>query len=386
MPVTIDKFEYATDAAAQAAWVSPYAIDSYTKLLMHFDGNNGGQVFTDSSGTSKTVSYSGTGITTVTGSKVFGTASLSGNGSSSYLYFSGHDDYKFGTGDFTMELWFKSLAPGMMVGFRPATTNGFYPTISSDASGHVVLFVNSGNVITGTTNCCDGTWRHIAIARASGITKLFINGTQEGSNYTDANNYDCGENRPIIGANDYNTSIGYALGIDELRISKGIARWTSDFTAPIVPYGDTSLNVFSESTIKKEGSYSLKFVAEQTTSLNLLLNKTVSPTINLTDQTSIKFWVRSSRIGSNFKIGFHDSGGTTTESTISISLANMWEEKTIDISAVSNANKDAIDRITLTIINADAENTIYLDEMLGYVTGEGTGGGGVSRARIVNGV
>jgi len=130
----------------------------------------------------------------------------------------------------------------------------------------------------------------------------------------------------------------------------------------------------------------LKVVALQTSSLNKTVTRTVTPTINLTDQDEIKIWVRASRTGTNFKIGLHDSGGTTTESNIAISSADTWEQKTIDISAVANANKDAIDSIILTTTNADVENIIYLDEMLGYIDGEGSGsGGGISRARIVNG-
>lgn len=145
------------------------------------------------------------------------------------------------------------------------------------------------------------------------------------------------------------------------------------------------LIVSLESSIIKEDSYSMKIVAPPT-ALNRTVTRTVTPTINLTDQDEIKIWVRASRTGTNFKIGLHDSGGTTIESNIAISSANTWEQKTIDISAVANANKDAIDSIILTITNADAENTIYLDEMMGYVDGEGGGGGGVSRSRVVNGV
>jgi hypothetical protein len=139
--------------------------------------------------------------------------------------------------------------------------------------------------------------------------------------------------------------------------------------------GYGSITVYSESTIKQHGSYSAKFVALQTLSLNTTLTKTCSPTWNLSGQTSFKFDVRSNRTGSNFKIGIHDSGGTTTESNISISSADTWEEKTIDISAVSNANKDAIDSIVLTITNADDENTIYLDYLNTLSENEGAGGG-----------
>lgn len=110
----------------------------------------------------------------------------------------------------------------------------------------------------------------------------------------------------------------------------------------------------------------MKIVAAQTTSFT----RTVSPTINLTDQDNLKIWMRASRTGTNFKIGLHDSGGTTTESNIAISSADTWEQKTIDLSAVSNANKDAVDSLILTITNVDAENIIYLDAWYGYSLGE----------------
>ncbi len=85
--------------------------------------------------------------------------------------------------------------------------------------------------------------------------------------------------------------------------------------------------------------------------------------INLSNQTTIKFDVRASRTGSNFKIGIHDSGGTTTEHIVNISVADTWQEESWDISGVSNANKDAIDSIIITITNADAANEIYIDNI-----------------------
>lgn len=125
-----------------------------------------------------------------------------------------------------------------------------------------------------------------------------------------------------------------------------------------------SIKVYSESSIKDQGSYSLKLVAALTTTLNTTVTRTLSPTFNLSGQDYLKIWVRASRTGTNFKLGIHDSGGTTTESNIAISSADTWELKTIDISAVADANKDAIDSIILTITNADAENTIYLDYLI----------------------
>ncbi|MDP4001275.1 MAG: hypothetical protein Q8P83_03470, partial [bacterium] len=130
------------------------------------------------------------------------------------------------------------------------------------------------------------------------------------------------------------------------------------YTTP-TPY----LQSYSESTLRKQGSYALKGIALITDSLNKTLTRTISPTLDLTNKTTIKLNMRASRTGSNIKIGIHDAGGTTTEITPSIASADTYQEVTWDISAVSNANKDAIDSIIITIVNADAENTFYIDNI-----------------------
>lgn len=132
------------------------------------------------------------------------------------------------------------------------------------------------------------------------------------------------------------------------------------------------IKVYSESSIKQQGSYSLKLVAGQTTSLNATVTRTLSPTFNLSGQDSFKFNVRSTRTGSNFKIGLHDSGGTTTEVTPNIAAADTFQEVTLDLSAVADADKDAIDSIIFTQLNADAETTVRLDWLRALSDGEYT--------------
>lgn len=126
---------------------------------------------------------------------------------------------------------------------------------------------------------------------------------------------------------------------------------------------ETHTQCYSEDTIKEQGSYSLKGYAQMTNSLNDTLTRTVSPVIDLSGQTSIKLDIRASRTGSNIKVGIHDSGGTTTEHTINVASADTWQTETWDISGVSDVNKDAIDSIIVTILNADVENTFYIDNM-----------------------
>lgn len=123
------------------------------------------------------------------------------------------------------------------------------------------------------------------------------------------------------------------------------------------------LQAFSESSIKTQGSYSLKGVAT-TSALNKTLTRTIGSPIDLTGVDILKFDIRSTRTGSNIKIGIHDSGGTTTEVTPNITDANTWQLVVWDISAVANADKDAIDSIIVTIANADSANTFYIDNFL----------------------
>jgi hypothetical protein len=121
-------------------------------------------------------------------------------------------------------------------------------------------------------------------------------------------------------------------------------------------------------TINTEGSYALKAVAKATVSLNKTLTRTIPSPLDLSGlTTNVTFDMRATRTGSNVKIGLHDSGGTTTEITPNITVANTFQSFSIDMTGVSNANRDAIDQIIITVVNADADNTFYLDNMKNVV-------------------
>jgi len=168
----------------------------------------------------------------------YGTASMLFDGSGDRIFEPSNQNYNFGTGDFTIELWAYPISQGghgssnndCLIDFRPGT-NGVYGTLYIFNSGTgVYWFVNNANRITGGA-ISNGTWTHIAIARASGSTKLFINGTQSGSTYADTNNYlvspiQIGEFNDGIGGGNFQ---GY---IDDLRITKGNARYTTTFSPP----------------------------------------------------------------------------------------------------------------------------------------------------------
>jgi hypothetical protein len=122
----------------------------------------------------------------------------------------------------------------------------------------------------------------------------------------------------------------------------------------------------SSSTTKTQGTYALKAVAPITTSLNQTLTKTFASSLDLTGVNTLKLDMRASRTGANIKLGLHDTGGTTTELTPTISTADAYQTITWDLSAVTDANKNAIDTFVITVVNADAKNTMYFDNFYIY--------------------
>ena len=210
--------------------------DSYTTSLLHFNGTNNSTTFTDESGRTWGIVNA---IISNAQNKFGGTsASFAGNG---YIIADSTSAYALGTIDFTLDLWFylnSTAGTISIIDFRPGGTNGLYPLIYI-SSNTIRFYVNSADRITGSTSLQTGRWYHLALTRSGTSTKLFINGTKEGSTYTDSNDYIVGTgNRPIVCA-DCNGGSNLNGYIDEFRLSKGIARWTSDFTPPTSEYGPT---------------------------------------------------------------------------------------------------------------------------------------------------
>ena len=171
----------------------------------------------------------------------YGSGSMSFNGSNSYLILDAPstDLFAFGSGDFTIEFWlYLNSTTGNQVIYdgRPSSAQTTQPTIYV-GSGTLYYYANGANRITGSS-LSTGTWYHIAVARSGTSTKMFINGTQTGSTYTDSTAYTNTTFRPWIGADSYSSGsppTNYLNAyVDDLRITKGIARYTQNFIPPSV--------------------------------------------------------------------------------------------------------------------------------------------------------
>ena len=170
----------------------------------------------------------------------WGGSSMSFDGTGDYLLMPSSQLNAFGTGDFTIEMWFylnNTSAIQALYDSRPTSTDGAYSFIYVNAGGTAIIYdVSAGTRITGTATVSTSTWHHLAISRSGTSTKMFFNGTQVGSTYTDSTNYLVGTSRPAIGSSGF--SLGtYPLNgyIDDLRVSR-VARYTANFTAPTAAF------------------------------------------------------------------------------------------------------------------------------------------------------
>ena len=206
------------------------------KLLLPFDGSNGATSTTDSSNANNSVTFVGTAQLSTAQSK-FGGSSLLLDGNSDYIYIA-NDDLDFSsTESFTLEFWiyFNDIDDGNIVNFY-SDYSGASNGMSIDKSTSNVLRAHNGDStrITGTTTVSAGQWYHIALSGTSGSYKLFLNGTQEGS--TSSNGFTGGTTNKYIGT-FYWAGLGGAVRlvngyIEDFRITKGEARYTSNFTPP----------------------------------------------------------------------------------------------------------------------------------------------------------
>jgi len=223
--------------------VNPEANDNYTVLLIHSDANDGSTTFTDSAvGNITTHLITALGDTNhEADQKYFGSSSIYFDGAGDYLTIPDSEDWTF-DGDLTIDFWIKTTSSS------DSCYDAFVATGKWNQAGKIVIFqqystnvvtayINGvSNVITGITPINDNQWHHVALVRNNGIFRLYINGTQEGSDYNFSDTLDGSYLRVAYSESCGTTETYYTGYMDELRISKGIARWPANFTPPSMPY------------------------------------------------------------------------------------------------------------------------------------------------------
>jgi len=201
-------------------------------FLLHMDGSNGSTTFTDSGGAEISVTAFGNAQVNTTDPK-YGSGSLLLDGSGDYLQTAPSSILQLGTEDFTVECW---------VYVYPGNGNDGLFTFGGERSGLAVEIFGgiwrvsragaNGTAMGGVTT---ESWQHLAVTRSGSSLRLFINGTQLGSTINSTDNFT--DNQLKIGYY-YTSSFAINAKVDEFRVKKGTALYTSAFTPPTGPFPD----------------------------------------------------------------------------------------------------------------------------------------------------
>jgi hypothetical protein len=279
--------------------ISPSGIyDKNVSLMLNFSGANNSTNIFDNSYNRKTVTPYGDAKISTAQSK-YGGSSLYLDGNGDYLSIPSSEDLNFGTSDFTIEFW----------AYCTDNTNN-YPTYISTYGGWGLgafgyRFDNTGQagkfsihwnpddpILTTTNTFSFNQWRHTALVRNGTALTLYVNGNQESTTtISPSRTLDLGlSGSMLIGWSRWDGSNGYLNDyMDDLRITKGVARYTGSFTPPT-----------------QELSAELPLQSSYTGSLNVTGNLNISGAINLVPQSTLPTGNLGKLAVSGSSLYFHD--------------------------------------------------------------------------------
>jgi hypothetical protein len=176
----------------------------------------------------------GSTVTSSSQVKFAGTRSVYFDGVGDYLTAASPATMGIGTGDFTIECWFYATDGAIDVGVwdthsQSSSSDGLTLTRITATTFRVW---DSSQILVSSATAITDNWNHLAVVRNGGTLELFVNGVSQGtvSNSTNMNS----AQEIMIGAGRYSNTAAptaFVKGyMQDFRITKGLARYTTNFT------------------------------------------------------------------------------------------------------------------------------------------------------------
>lgn len=212
----------------------PTAPLSSSGAALHIKGTDA-SIIDKSQGANLKLVGSTTGSTTQV--KFANTKSMYFDASGDYISISDNEAYGFGTDDWTIETWLYCTKTG---GFNAifdtrvgtGTEAGSFG-LGMHTTGRVQMYSNAtspAQFLYPSSTLSFNTWQHLAVVKNSGTTTMYFNGTAASLTYSDSRNY--GSSQPVQIGKDDTTSNYFGGYMQDFRITKGLARYTGNFTPP----------------------------------------------------------------------------------------------------------------------------------------------------------
>ena len=218
---------------------------SNVSLLLHMDGAGGSTTFTDSSSSPKTVTPTATTLSTA--QTKFGTAAASFNGTTSVLTVPNNVAF-IPSADFTAEAWIYPNATisttQIIVGVWGASGQLAWNLCVSVTNSLVAESSTSGvyqaprDIISANNVITPNTWNHVALTRSGNTWTIWANGVSVGTSSLSGSLWSSTAALTIGAANN---SAQYFNGyIDDVRMTTGVARYSSNFTTVTQAFPDSN--------------------------------------------------------------------------------------------------------------------------------------------------
>lgn len=224
-------------------------------LLLNCNGTNGSTSFPDSSAAGHAVTAHGDAQVSTAQSK-FGGASALFDGTGDYLSVPDSADWDFGAGSWTIDFWVYPTADSYYSGLVSITdylTAGWAVKFKGDTN-RVEVQLDYTTILTAVTPCNLNTWTHVAVVKdaSAGTLSIYLDG-QLDAQVADNNTYDGLSGADLLIGRLYKSYDNFYLTgyLDDIRITKGAARWTSDFTPPA---SEAVAGSMATVTLKRYGS------------------------------------------------------------------------------------------------------------------------------------
>jgi hypothetical protein len=224
-------------------------------LLLHCNGADGSTTFTDDSPAARAITVVGdTHIDTAV--SVFGGASARFDGAGDRLTAAASSDFDFGSGDFTVELRGRvdsTAGNGVFVTYTPNGGAAAWLLRRTGAAWQFQVYSGSGFYGNSTFGTADvDTFYHLALVRDGNNLRRFVNGV--GADVIDVTGVTLATLAdPSLQIGGVFTNDPLAGWVDEIRITKGVARYTADFTPPTAEFEGAPTAPPSVAVVSAEG-------------------------------------------------------------------------------------------------------------------------------------
>lgn len=214
-------------------------------FLQNFQGTNGSMPATDQSQYAHALTWNGDAVISTAQSPFAGGSSADLDGSGDFLSVPDNDSWDMGSGNFTIEMFFRVRSYGklqfgayrqQLMGNYGGATAGWGFSLSGTVSSYTQILAGTGDtsIVAASHNTTLNTWHHIAWTKSGSSHTLWMNGASIGTG-TQLAMFNSSA-ALLIGRNSVATAWDFDGNVGPIRITKGIARYTTNFTPPTAPF------------------------------------------------------------------------------------------------------------------------------------------------------